>query len=190
MMISPPLLSDEELLRQVARGNPAAYTTLYQRYHARLRRFLTSWLNDQRKTEDLTQEVLLEVWKNAGTYRGLSRASTWILGIARFKALTARRGRSEVPLSDAEATQTQEEDLYESPAEVLLQEERARILQTALQELSPPHREVLHLAYGVGCSGEEIARQVGRPAPTVRTRLFNAKRRLKQLLQARDVNST
>jgi RNA polymerase sigma-70 factor (ECF subfamily) len=188
MMTAPTLHSDEELLRQVAGGNSVAYTTLYQRYHARLCRFLTSWFNDQRKTEDLTQEVLLEVWKNAGTYRGLSQASTWILGIARFKALTARRRQFEVLLSEAEAMQIQEEDLYESPEEVLLQEERARMLQAALQELSPPHREVLHLAYGVGCSGEEIAELVGRPAPTVRTRIFNAKRQLKQLLQAQDVN--
>src|SRR6185369_6617120 len=115
MMTAPTLLSDEELLRQVAGGNSVAYTTLYQRYHTRLSRFLTSWFNDQRKTEDLTQEVLLEVWKNAGTYRGLSQASTWILGIARFKALTARRRQFEVFLSEAETTQIQEEDLYESP---------------------------------------------------------------------------
>lgn len=184
MMGSFSFLPDEDLLQQVAGGDTAAYTVLYQRYHVRLCRFLASRLNDPRKTEDLAQEVLLEVWKSAGTYHGLSRVSTWILGIARFKVLTARRRQVEVPLSDAEALQAQEENLGENPEQILLQEERTHVLHAALQKLSPPHREVLRLAYSASCSGEEIAGLAGCPAPTVRTRMFNAKRRLKQLLLA------
>jgi RNA polymerase sigma-70 factor, ECF subfamily len=187
MMTSSLFFSDEELLQQVAGGDPAAYTTLYQRYQARLRRFFASWLNDAREIEDFAQEVLLEIWKRAGTYRGLSQVSTWILGIARFKVLTARRLRTERLLSDTEAPQAERAEPSESPEEVLLQEERAGILHTALQELAPPHREVLQLAYGVGCSGKEIAGRVGCPASTVRTRMFNAKHQLKQLLLARGV---
>jgi hypothetical protein len=67
---APTVLPDEELLRRVAGGDPAAYTTLYERYQARLFRFLVSFVNDHRKTEDLTQEVLLEVWKKAGRCGG------------------------------------------------------------------------------------------------------------------------
>jgi RNA polymerase sigma-70 factor (ECF subfamily) len=188
MMISSSFLSDEELLQRIADGDPVAYTVLYQRYHPRLCRFLASWLNDQRKTEDLVQEVLLEVWKKAATYRGLSQASTWILGIARFKALTAQRSQVEILLPNAEATWGNGEDPGESPEEVLLQEEQNRRLQAALQELSPLHQEVLQLAYGAGCSGKEIAVMVGCPLPTVRTRIFNAKHQLKQLLIAQGVN--
>jgi RNA polymerase sigma-70 factor (ECF subfamily) len=188
MMVSSPFLSDEELLQQVAGGDTAAYAVLYQRYHARLCRFLALWLNDPRKTEDLTQKVLLEVWKSAGTYRGLSRVSTWILGIARFKVLSARRHRAEMFLSDAEATWAERAEPGESPEEVLLQEERACVLHAALQQLSPPHREVLQLAYGAGCSGRKIAGLMGCPEPTVRTRMFNARHQLKQLLLARGVH--
>ena len=97
-MISSPFLPDEDLLRRVAGGNTAAYDVLYQRYYPRLGRFLASWLPDPQKTEDLTHEVLLEVWQRTGTYRGRSQVSTWILGIARFKALTARRRQTEVLL--------------------------------------------------------------------------------------------
>ena len=182
------LLSDEELLQRVAGGDPAAYTALYQRYQARLRRFLASWLNDAREIEDLAQEVLLEIWKRAGTYRGLSQASTWILGIARFKVLTARRRRAEVLLPDAETARTEREEPSEGPEAALLREERARILQATLQELAPRHREVLRLAYSAGCSGREIAGRVGCPASTARTRMFNAKHQLKQLLLARGIN--
>jgi RNA polymerase sigma-70 factor (ECF subfamily) len=188
MMVYSPFLSDEELLRRVADSDTAAYAVLYQRYHARLCRFLGSWLNDPRKTEDLTQEVLLEVWKSASTYRGLSRASTWILGIARFKVLTARRRPTETLLADADATQEDRTESCESPEEVLLQEERAGILLAALEELSPPHREVLRLAYAGGRSGKEIAGMVGCPMPTVRTRVFNAKHQLKQILVARGMH--
>jgi RNA polymerase sigma-70 factor (ECF subfamily) len=186
-MTSSPFLPDEELLRRVVGGDSAAYAVLYQRYHARLGRFLASWLHDPRKTEDLTQEVLLEVWKSAGTYRGLSQVSTWILGIARFKVLSARRHRAEVLLPDAGAMRTAGEEPGESPEGVLLQEEQARILHAAVQELALPHREVLQLAYGAGCSGKEIAGRVGCPLPTVRTRMLHAKHQLKQLLLARGV---
>jgi RNA polymerase sigma-70 factor (ECF subfamily) len=189
MMVSAAFLSDEELLRRVADSDPAAYATLYERYRARLSRFLASFVNDHRKTEDLTQEVLLEVWKKARTYRGLSRVSTWILGIARFKALTVQRRQAEVLFPDAEAThQGEGEDPGGNPEEVLLQEEQARILRAALQGLSPSHREVLHLAYGMGRSGKEIAEMTGCPEPTVRTRMFNAKHRLRQLLLTQGVN--
>ena len=187
-MVSSPVLADEESLRRVAGGDSVAYTVLYQRYHTRLYRFLASWLTDHRKTEDLVQEVLLEVWKKAGTYRGCDQVSTWILGIARFKVLTARRRQAEVLLPDAEVVQGDGEDPNESPEEMLLREERAHLLQEALQELSLPHREVLQLAYGAGCSGKEIAGMVGCPLPTVRTRIFNAKHQLKQLLMAQGVN--
>jgi RNA polymerase sigma-70 factor (ECF subfamily) len=188
IMVSSPVLPDEDLLQRVAGGDTAAYAVFYRRYHARLCRFLASWLNDHRKTEDLTQEVLLEVWRNAGAYRGRSQVSTWILGIARFKALTARRHQAEVLLPEAEAIWTAGEESREGPEEMILQQERARILRATLQELSPLQREVLQLAYGAGCSGEEIAGRVGCPASTVRTRMFNAKHRLKQLLLARGVN--
>ncbi len=184
MMGSGFCLSDEALLQQIAGGDTAAYTVLYQRYHTRLCRFLRSQLNDPRKTEDLAQEVLLEVWKSAGTYRSLSRVSTWIFGIARFKALTARRRRAEAPVADVESLHIQEDNLSESPEQILLQEEQLHFLHEAFQQLSPSHREVLQLAYGASCSGEEIAGLAGCPAPTVRTRMFNAKRRLKQLLLA------
>jgi RNA polymerase sigma-70 factor (ECF subfamily) len=184
MKVSFPRPPDEELLRRVAKGDAAAYATLYQCYHARLRRFLASWLHDPQKAEDLTQDVLLEVWKHAGTYRGRSRVSTWILGIARFKALTARRRQAEVLLPDAEATWVESAAPDGSPEERLLQAERARLLHRAFGELSPPQREVLQLAYGADCAGDEIARRMGCPAPTVRTRVFNAKHQLKQLLLA------
>jgi len=172
----------------VADGDTAAYAELYQRYHTYLGRCLASWLPESRKTEDLTQEVLLEVWKSAGTYRGLSRVSTWIVGIARFKLLTARRRQAEMLLTDPDATWARRAEPGESPEEVLLQEERARMLRAALQELAPPHREVLRLTYGAGYSGDEIAGRMGCPAPTVRTRLFHAKRQLKQLLLSRGVH--
>jgi RNA polymerase sigma-70 factor (ECF subfamily) len=93
-----------------------------------------------------------------------------------------------VLLPNAEAVRTEGEDPGESPEDVLLQEERVRLLQAALQELSLPHREVLQLAYGAGCSCKEIAGMVGCPLPTVRTRIFNAKHQLKQLLTAQGVN--
>jgi len=81
--------SDEVLLQLVADGDKDAMRVLFARHNVRVFRFLTRIVGNEATAEDLLNEVFLEVWRNAGRFEARSQVSTWILAIARFKALAA-----------------------------------------------------------------------------------------------------
>jgi RNA polymerase sigma-70 factor (ECF subfamily) len=132
--------------------------------------------------QELATDVFVEVWKKAGTFRGESKVSTWMFGIARFKALTRLRKTSvtEVDVDDAGPLA----DPGEQPDEALARDRvRARITR-ALGQLSADHREVMELTFFQGCAYPEIAELVGCPVNTVKTRMFHARKQLRELLGA------
>src|SRR5260221_5972577 len=85
--------SDEMLLENIAGGDRNAMHTLYSRHNVRVYRFVLRILRDTTSAEDLVSQVFLDVWRTAGQFEGRSQVSTWLLAIARFKALTALRNR-------------------------------------------------------------------------------------------------
>jgi RNA polymerase sigma-70 factor (ECF subfamily) len=184
---SPPLAAAEEIrddeaewLRQIARGDRAAFEKLYASYAPRVFRFLHRMLRDTALAEEATNDVLVEVWKSAGRFEGRSAASTWILGIARFRALNLLRGRR--PPTDP-LEQASEVALPEPGGTVQDRRTRELRLRSSMEHLSPEHREVLELTFFHGCSYREIAEIAQCPENTVKTRMFHAKRRLRPLLE-------
>jgi RNA polymerase sigma-70 factor, ECF subfamily len=107
--------------------------------------------------------------------------STWMLGIARFKALSARRRRA-VELFDEEIGKTIE-DPADDPAIVLEKNDTSRVIRNCLKRLAPHHREIIDLAYYHEKSLEEVAAIVGIPKNTVKTRMLRARMRLAGLLR-------
>src|SRR5262245_56890225 len=92
--------SDERLIERIAAGDRVAMQVLYTRHHLRIYRFVLRIVNDAAAAEDLTSDAFLDVGKNAGRFEGRSQVSTWILSIARYKALAALRRRANAPLDD------------------------------------------------------------------------------------------
>ena len=171
---------EAEWLRQIARGDRVAFEKLYASYAPRVFRFLHRMLADTPLAEEATNDVLVEVWKSAARFQGRSAPSTWILGIARFRALNLLRGR-RLPTDQLE--QVSELALPEPGGTVQDRRARERRLRSGMEQLSPEHREVLELTFFHGCSYREIAEIAQCPENTVKTRMFHAKRRLKPLLQ-------
>ena len=142
-------------------------------------------ISDAGKAEEVTNDVMLEVWKNAGKFEGRSKVSTWLLGIARHRALNAVR-RKELATTDIDdAAPVADEQIVSG--EVV--EERAQQatelregLRTALGKLSPEHRDVVELTFFHGLNYQEIASIAGCPENTVKTRMFHAKKKLRQIL--------
>src|SRR5262249_34683609 len=95
--------SNERLVERIAAGDRRAMQVLYARHHLRVYRFVLRLVNDAAAAEDVTSDVFLEVWKHAGRFEGRSQASTWLLSIARYKALAALRHRTYDPLDGAVA---------------------------------------------------------------------------------------
>jgi RNA polymerase sigma-70 factor, ECF subfamily len=127
-------------------------------------------------------EVFLDVWRQAAAFEGRSSVSTWLLAIARYKALSARRGRSDAELDARIATTIA--DPADDPEAALQKKNRSELLRNSLAELSPAHGEVIDLVYYHGKSVKEVADIVGVGEATIKTRMFYARKKLADLVAA------
>ena len=174
--------SDEVLIGRIASGDRLAMQVLFARHHVRVYRFVLRVVRDETKAEDLISEVFLDVWRQADRFEGRSAVSTWLLAIARFKALSALRRRPDEEL-DEEAAEAIE-DPSDNPEESLAKKDKSSVIRKCLEGLSADHREIIDLVYYHEKSVEEMAEIVGIPENTVKTRMFYARKKLAELLKA------
>jgi RNA polymerase sigma-70 factor (ECF subfamily) len=175
--------SDEALVGSIAHGDRQAMRLLFARHNVRVFRFLVRIVGNEATAEDLVNEVFLEIWRSADRFEGRSQVTTWLLGIARFKALSDLRRRSPDALDDETAEQI--EDPADSPETAMQDRNRSAILQACISQLSEAHRQVIDLVYYHEQSIEEVAQIIGVPANTVKTRVFHARKRIAELMAAR-----
>ena len=178
--------SDEALVAQIAQRDKRALQTLYSRHHVRIYRFALRFLNDEAAAEDTVSEVFIDVWRQAERFEGRSQVTTWLLAIARNKALSLLRRRSSEELDDEVAEFI--EDPSDNPEAAMLKSQRASVLQDCLTQLSPAHREIVDLVYYHEKSVEEVAQIISVPANTVKTRMFYARKRIGELMAAKGIS--
>ena len=168
--------SDEILVERIAAGDKLAMQVLFARHRAPVYRWLYRFVGNETVAEDLLSDVFFDVWQQADRFEGRSAVSTWLLSIARFKALSARRRRTHAELNEViEATVADSAD----NAEVVLEKKhQGEMLRDALTKLSPEHREIIDLVYYHEKSVDEAAEILGIPAATVKTRMFYARKKL------------
>jgi RNA polymerase sigma-70 factor (ECF subfamily) len=177
---APEIASDEVLIRRIAGGDQLAMQTLFERHRVALYRWLLRLVGDEALAEDLLSDVFLDVWRQAGTFEARSSVSTWLLAIARYKALSARRRRTDVELDEKMASRMA--DPADDPEVVLQKKTRAELLHHSLARVSPEHGEVIDLVYFHGKSVKEVADIVGVAEATVKTRMFYARKKLADLV--------
>jgi len=170
--------SDKTLIRRIAAGDQSAMRALFARYRVRVYRWLLRLVDDESLAEDLLSEVFLDLWRHAASFEARSSLSTWLLAIARYKALSARRHRTDAELDEATVS-----TVPDDPEVTLQKKNRAEALRQSLLQLSPDHREVIDLAYYHGKSVKEIAEIVSISEATVKTRMFYARRKLAELVE-------
>ena len=173
--------SDQALLNGIADGERAAMHVLYARHNLRVYRFVLRIVGNATTAEDLVSQVFLDVWRTAGQFEGRSQVSTWILAIARFKALTALRNRSHEDVDQDEVLAIA--DTAEGPEARLVRSQTSALLRKAVTKLSAAHREIIDLVYYHEKSVEEVSQIIGVPANTVKTRMFYARKQLAELLR-------
>jgi RNA polymerase sigma-70 factor, ECF subfamily len=179
--------SDEMLLEGIADGDRNAMHVLYARHHLRIYRFVLRIVRDATTAEDLTSQVFLDVWRTASQFEGRSQVSTWLLSIARFKALTALRQRRHEDVDQDEMLEIADE--AETPEASLDRSNTSAILRACVAKLSPAHREIIDLVYYHEKSVEEVGNIIGIPQSTVKTRMFYARKQLADLLKIAGVES-
>jgi RNA polymerase sigma-70 factor (ECF subfamily) len=183
---STKAVSDESLISQIASGDKHAIRVLIARHNIRVFRFLLRIVRNEATAEDLLNEVFIDVWRHAGRFESRCQVATWILAIARNKALSSLRQRSYDELDD----QLDIQDPSDDPEAVMQKTSRSALLQDCLRRLSAPHREVIDLVYYHEQSIDEVAKIVGAPSSTVKTRLFYARKHIAELMSKRGVEAS
>ena len=170
--------ADRLLLERVALRDAEAFRELYVLYHRRLARFLMRLTHRYEVAEEVINDTLWVVWNKAADFRGESRISTWIMGIAYRRALKALRGGAQKLIEESVPIEDQELAAPDTTASAELSE----WLLQAMEKLPTDQRLTVEFAYGYGHSCEEIALIMDCPANTVKTRLFHAREKLRRLL--------
>ena len=178
--------TDGALVASIAQGDKLALQTLYGRHNVRVFRFALRFLNDESMAEDMVSEVFLDVWRQAERFEGRSKVSTWLLAMARNKALSVLRRRSTEELGEEVAEFI--EDPADGPEVSMQKQQQASMLQECLTQLSPAHREIVDLVYYHGKTIEEVVEIIGVPVSTVKTRMFYARKRIGELMSAKGLD--
>ncbi len=166
------------LLLATADGDRNSFEQLFRLYYQRLGGFIRRLLAQPQAIEEVINDTMLAIWNSAGRFEGKSKVDTWVFGIAYNKAMEHIRRQQrylkhEVALEESEVPE---------PSTSHRRDARQWV-ELALAKLSPEHRAVVELTYTFGYSCNEIARIVGCPAGTVKTRMFHARKLLKPALE-------
>jgi RNA polymerase sigma-70 factor, ECF subfamily len=168
---------DNQLLRAIGQGDRLALEELYLGYHRRLSRFLLRVTPRYENVEEIINDTFVVVWQHARDFRGASRVSTWIIGIAYRVALKSLRRDAGSPAQPAI-------DAIEPSTDPTQSAEMQDWIAQGLRQLPLEQRMTLELAYRMGHSVEEIAAITQCPVGTVKARMFHAREKLRHYLPA------
>ena len=182
----------KSLLERIARGDQQAMTHFYQGLGRVVFSFALRHTSDAHDAEEVVVETMLQVWQQAAKFEGRSAVRTWVLGIARFKALDRLRLRGRHAHEDL--TEEMDEwppDESEQAFDRIARQQQARHLADCMSGLPEEQRACLHLVFQEELSIPQIAQVQAVPEGTVKTRLFHARQKLRRCLeghiQAEDV---
>lgn len=174
-----PTDPDITLIRRLARGEESALDELYQRFAPGLLVYLARRLNDPRLAEEVLQDVMLAVWRSAPRFRGECRLGTWLLTIARNRAINAYH-RQVVPAASVLPLEDPDDARYLFTPDPT---EPHHELYEAIASLPDEFRETLELVFFHGLSLAETAHVLDVPGGTVKSRLHRAKERLRFMMK-------
>ena len=173
---------EQQLITETAAGNEKAFEQLYQLYFSRLFQFIFRITRTRNNIEEIINDVMYVVWEKASTYDQTCRPSTWILGIAYFKAL--KRVEKSVADEDRSVEFNDELDYFpDKSTQWISQIETSNWLEVAFTQLSTEQRAVVEMTYFQGLHYNEIAEIMQCPENTVKTRMFHARKILAKSLQ-------
>lgn len=151
----------------------------YQSYQVKLASFLFRMAPYQNLVEEIFNDTMMVVWQQAGQFEGRSKVSTWVYGIAYRQCLKRlKKEKKHRPATEAEQETASSEKVFDDQVD---------LVKKALANLSPAHRSVIELSYYLGCDYSEIATIVDCPENTVKTRMFYARKKLKEVISSMDI---
>lgn len=183
MQSEPRAISDAELIHAIRGGDEQALATIYDRYSTILFSLVLRILNRREEAEDVLQEVFLQIWRHASDYdRSRGRVFTWLVTIARSRALDRARSRGFRESSRQSQETAAAQQPYEAAALVFMSEQ-CELVRDALRELPDDQRRALYLAYFEGLTQTEIANHLHQPLGSVKTRMRAGIGKLREILR-------
>lgn len=184
---------DRDVVRQAVKGNREAFDILVEKYYKKIYNLAYRFVGDAEEANDLAQEIFTAAYQNLKKFRGDAKFSTWLFQIAtnrgknRFKYLKRRgyfagRGQQE---SDDERDSSQRAipDYSTNPETLLAGKQIQKIVQDAIDDLDPDHKEIVILRDIEGFSYDEIAQMLNLPEGTTKSRLHRARMVVKEKLK-------
>lgn len=178
--------SDSDLINQISNADTGAMKSLYARHQLRVFRFIKRMVRNPAIAEEVTNEVFLEVWRGARSFQGRSTVTTWLLAIARKRALNVLRKRREENWDEEDAHRIPDEQ--DDPEVASQKAGKSAILRQCAEALSPLHREIIDLVYFHEMSVRQASEVLDVPEGTVKARLFKARKKLHVALTAAGVD--
>jgi RNA polymerase sigma-70 factor (ECF subfamily) len=192
--VADVVVRDEALALAAQKGNAEAFASLVDRHKGRVYRTLYQVVGHDQDAQDLAQEVFLRLYRSLDSFRGDAAFTTWLHRLTINIALDWLRARKRRPLQvplepppdepDGPVRELRSDGL--TPEEEALRSERQRQIRHAIMDLSQDYREVVMLYHFQHLSYQQIADRLGVPVRTVETRLYRAKRLLKEALTAKE----
>jgi len=170
------MIDERELIAKIAKKDQNAFQTFFYIYKNRLYYYFYKLLENQEDAEELTMETFFRIYRNAGTFRGESKVSSWVFGIARRVCLEHLKEKNR----SIKTLEIYEGDAVSEGSPI---NEDVELVRKAIEKLAPYEREVLFLAYYEELPYEDIAKVLDIPVGTVKSRVFNAKAKLKRIIE-------
>ncbi|MFO1485474.1 MAG: sigma-70 family RNA polymerase sigma factor [Verrucomicrobiaceae bacterium] len=185
----PAVEEDIRLLKRVAERDPVSFQMFYKKYSGLIFASISNVLNDHHDTEDVMQEVLVQVWNKAHLYEPRKgKPLTWLTTLARNRAIDRIRSKQRRSrLNDDFETENKKDQFEFEPSghENLEDKERDRILHHAVSRLTPDQREAIELTYFSGLTQAEVAERLHEPLGTIKARIRRGVSRLETLVKPR-----
>ena len=174
-------VAEADLVARMAAGDTgAALEGFYQRFAGLVLTVTSRILSSRAEAEEVLQEIFFELWRRAPQYdRSRASVTTWVLTVARSRALDARRARSRRPSGAGEESAVQPAPDEERPDEQTLAQQRSAAVRAAIARLTPEQRQAVELAYFDGLSHSEISARLNLPLGTVKSRILSAMKLLR-----------
>lgn len=169
-------------LAAIAQSDQQAMIRFYKAFESRVYAFAMRRLSNAEEAEAIVVETMYEVWKVAKNFKGESRVETWLLGIAKYKSLDKLRARPD-DSDDIDDHADTLADTAPGVEQLVYAKQRAHVIADCINELPKDQSEALHLVYFEGSSVEEVSEIQSIPGGTVKTRLFHARKKLKDCLE-------
>lgn len=174
-------IEDEELLSRISKGDEQAMELFYRRYAGIVLQFAQKTVINPADASEVSNEVMMEVWKKAATYAGGAKVKTWLLSITHNKAVDTVRKKARHDNNDI-FEEEQAESLQCSLETARAGAEDKAHIKQCMSELKHGHQQVVHLTFFEGMAYPEIAKVLDVPAGTVKTRMMHAKDKLMNCL--------